>query len=59
MTLDYGIITVSSEYFKPTVTEILNMVSEKCKEGYKPCGGLSVVERGGIFYFAQAMIKEE
>ena len=59
MTLDYGIITVSSEYFKPTVTEILNMVSEKCKEGYKPCGGLSGVERGGIFYFAQAMIKEE
>lgn len=57
--MDYAMITASSEYFKPTVTEILNMVSEKCKEGYKPCGGLSVVERVGIFYFAQAMIKEE
>lgn len=57
--MDYAMITASSEYYKPTVTQILNMVSEKCKEGYKPCGGLSVVERGGIFYFAQAMIKEE
>ena len=57
--MDYGIITASSEYYKPTVTQILNMVAEKCKDGYKPVGGLSVVERGGIFYFAQAMIKEE
>ena len=57
--MDYAMITASSEHYKPTATQILNMVSEKCKEGYKPCGGLSVVERGGIFYFAQAMIKED
>ena len=57
--MDYGIITVSSEYYRPTVTQILKMVEEKCQEGYKPVGGLSVVERWGIFYFAQAMIKEE
>lgn len=57
--MDYAIITVSSEYYQPTVTQILKMVEEKCKDGYKPFGGLSVVERRGIFYFAQAMIKEE
>lgn len=56
--MDYAIITVSSEYYQPTVTQILKMVSEKIKDGYKPFGGLSVVERSGIFYFAQAMIKE-
>lgn len=57
--MDYAMITASSEYYKPTITQILNMVAEKCKDGYKPCGGISVVERCGIFYFAQAMIKEE
>lgn len=57
--MDYAMITASSEYYKPTITQILNMVAEKCKDGYKPCGGISVVERSGIFYFAQAMIKEE
>lgn len=59
MILDYAIITVSSEYYQPTVTQILKMVSEKIKDGYKPFGGLSVVERSGIFYFSQAMVKEE
>lgn len=57
--MDYAMITASSEYYKSTVTQILKMVEEKCKDGYKPVGGLSVVERWGIFYFAQAMIKEE
>lgn len=57
--LIYAIITASSEYYQPTVTQILKMVSEKINEGYKPFGSLSVVERSGEFYFSQPIVKEE
>ena len=50
-------LLLSKRYFKDNdINEI--EIYKKMEEGYKPLGGISVVERNGIFYFAQSIIKE-
>lgn len=57
--MEYIVITISSGVYTSAVSDIRDRVNRKIREGYKPLGNLSVVERSGVFYFAQAMIKEE
>jgi hypothetical protein len=47
---DYIILTSNSRL------DLKNDVLEKIKEGYVPCGGVSITDNYGITY-AQAMIK--
>ena len=56
--MEYSVIVVSSEKFRDPIQQVVETVNQKMKEGYKPLGGISVVERSGLFYFAQSIIKE-
>lgn len=56
--MDYAILAISTDKFRDPIHEIVDVVNQKMEEGYKPLGGISVVERNGIFYFAQSIIKE-
>lgn len=57
--MEYEIFTASSGFHANAIKQIVDIINDKIKQGYKPLGNLSVVERSGVFYFAQVMIKEE
>lgn len=56
--VDYIVLAINSDRFQSSIKEIVECVNAKMKEGYKPVGGITIVERNGLFYFAQSIIKE-
>ncbi len=49
--MEYTIVTTSS------FEDLMKQVNKQIKKGWIPQGGVSVVEKGGICLYSQAMIK--
>lgn len=57
--MDYIVVITGSQLPYSLAYDLQRRVNARIADGYKPVGGMSVIERDGDLYFAQAMIKEE
>lgn len=57
--MDYIVVSVDAERYSYADYRLRLRVSDQIDNGYKPIGGVSVIESNGTFYFSQAMIKEQ
>ena len=56
--MDYIVVSVDAERYSYADYRLRLRVNDQIDNGYKPIGGVSVIESNGTFYFSQAMIKE-
>lgn len=57
--MDYIVVITASPLPYSLAYDLQRRVNARIADGYKPVGGMSVIERDGDLYFAQAMIKEK